>query len=306
LLVVVNNTFANPQFQGLLAGIHDNLLLVADEMHNLGAPRLRRSLPDKANFRLGLSATPDRHGDEQGTKALADYFGPPVLEFGLKEAIEHGFLCQYYYHPVIVPLTEDEMSVYKELSVRIARAYASDGDDDGPSDLVKRLLIERARLVGKAENKTIKLLPLLEERRTSQFNLVYCGDAKDGDGRQVDRVLRLIGTRIRMRANRFTAEETPTEREELLRDFASGRLQALVAIRCLDEGVDVPRTETAYILASSTNPRQFIQRRGRVLRRAPGKHTATIYDFITVPDLDDLASAIPPPSTSSETSSGES
>jgi superfamily II DNA or RNA helicase len=213
-----------------------------------------------------------------------------VLEFGLKEAIEHGFLCQYYYHPVIVPLTEDEMSAYKELSLRIARAYASEGgDDDGPSDRVKKLLIERARLVGKAENKMVKLLPLLEERRTSQFNLVYCGDAKDGGDRQVDRVLRLIGTRLGMRANRFTAEETPAERQEVLRDFVSGRLQALVAIRCLDEGVDVPRTETAYILASSTNPRQFIQRRGRVLRRAPGKRTATIYDFITVPDLDDLS-----------------
>lgn len=290
LLVAVNNTLANGPFQGLLRGLRDNLLLIADEMHNLGAPRLLRSLPENATFRLGLSATPDRHGDEQGTKALAQYFGPPVLEFGLREAIEHGFLCQYRYYPVVVPLTGDEMSAYKELSARIARAYASDGaGDDGPSDRLKKLLIERARLIGKAENKTTMLLPLLDARSDSQFNLVYCSDASDGDERQVDRVLRLIGTRLGMRANRFTAEETPAQRQELLRDFASGRLQTLVAIRCLDEGVDVPRTETAYILASSTNPRQFIQRRGRVLRKAPGKHTATIFDFIAVPDLEELS-----------------
>lgn len=122
-------------------------------------------------------------------------------------------------------------------------------------------------------------------RRDSNYNLIYCGDVITDGERSVDAVLSLVGNELEMRANRFTSSETNAERREILAKFGTGEIQALVAIRCLDEGVDVPRTETAYILASSLNPRQFIQRRGRVLRRAPGKEYAYIYDFIVVPPV---------------------
>jgi len=289
--VTVNATFSNPPFQKLIEGFPGTLCFIADEMHNLGANIMLEALPDKASFRLGLSATPDRYGDEQGTKALAQFFGPQLIEFGLKEAIAHGFLCQYYYYPVPVPLTEEEMEEYKQLSIQIARAYGrGEADDDGPSDRLKGLLIKRARLVGMATNKLSSLTSLLLAKRDSFYNIVYCGDASDGDERHVEKVLRLIGKKVGMRANKFTSEEPAPKRQQLLRLFGQGEIQALVAIRCLDEGVDIPRTETAYILASSTNPRQFIQRRGRVLRRAPGKETATIYDFIAIPNIDQLRS----------------
>ena len=260
-------------------------------MHNLGATKNLKSLPVTATFRLGLSATPVRRGDEQGTKALEDYFGPEAIRFELKDAIENGFLCPYDYFPILVQLTDDEMEAYLELSIQIANIWGSDHDaDNGPSDKLKWLLLERARLIGGAENKFHELLPIISQDPDKAYNLVYCSDAKDPqtEERQVERAVRIISTEAHMRANKFTAGESPKQRKELLSDFEAGRLQVLVAIRCLDEGVDVPRTETAYILASSTNPRQFIQRRGRVLRRANGKTKATIYDFVTVPDLDDI------------------
>ncbi|MBL0011103.1 MAG: hypothetical protein IPP22_09110 [Nitrosomonas sp.] len=124
---------------------------------------------------------------------------------------------------------------------------------------------------------------MLHENKDTSFNLIYVGDVKTQDERQIERVMRIVGNELGMRVRKFTSDEDINIRKEILGQFTSGGLQAIVAIRCLDEGVDVPKTQNAYILASTTNPRQFIQRRGRVLRLAPGKKFARIYDFVTVP-----------------------
>jgi DNA phosphorothioation system restriction enzyme len=292
--VAVNDTFQSELFQRLLSGPNRSVLLIADEMHNLGASSYLSMLPTHVRFRLGLSATPIRHGDEEGTKGLEQYFGPVVGEFTLGDAIKSGFLCPYYYYPVPAELNADEMVEYKDLSVRIGKAFAAGGgDEDQPGGYLQALLIERARLISRISSKLALLGDILREKKDTKYNLVYCGDAKDEGVKQVDKALQLIGVSLQMKANKFTAEESADERRVLLDEFSKGERQVLVAIRCLDEGVDVPRTETAYILASSTNPRQYIQRRGRVLRNAPGKKTATIYDFIAVPNLEDLARTNP-------------
>jgi len=292
--VAVNKTFANVPFQRLLNRIPGTLCLIADEMHNLGAPRMLTKLPQRADFRLGLSATPDRDGDERGTNALKEFFGPELINFDLSKALEYEFLSPYLYFPILVQLTGEEMDAYMALSLDIGQAYArGEAGEDGPSAKLTALLMKRARLVGCATNKLPRLIQLLSERRESRFNIVYCGDAYDGDESHVKKTLRLIGTEAGMRANKFTSAETAVERQRLLQLFAAGDIQTLVAIRCLDEGVDIPRTETAYMLASSTSRRQFIQRRGRILRRAPGKAQATIYDFLAVPNIDNLAHQSP-------------
>lgn len=284
--ITVNATFCSPRFQALLSDISAPLLFIADEMHNMGGEKIRTMLPVAAKFRLGLSATPDRHNDDLGTAIIREYFGETVAEYGIAQAIADGTLTRYFYHPVLVEFTDDEMDRYKELSARIAREMArGSGDNHESSEALKYLLIERSRLIGSAEGKARALRSLLMTRRDSNYNLIYCGDVITDGERSVDAVLSLVGNELEMRANRFTSSETNAERREILAKFGTGEIQALVAIRCLDEGVDVPRTETAYILASSLNPRQFIQRRGRVLRRAPGKEYAYIYDFIVVPPV---------------------
>ena len=147
------------------------------------------------------------------------------------------------------------------------------------------LLIKRARLLNNVTNKLTVLSELLDEQRRIQHALFYCAPG------QIDDVLRLIGLEHGLRVHRFTAQEPNAERTKLLQRFANGRLDGLVAMKCLDEGVDVPNTRSAYFLASSGNPREFIQRRGRILRRAEGKAFAVVHDLIAVPPISSRSSA---------------
>lgn len=288
-VVTTNSTFSTPTFQERLGRIETQLLVIADEVHNLGSGAFQRLLPDHAQYRLGLSATPERWYDESGTEALRRYFGSVVFEYGLKRAIAAGALTPYNYYPVLVELTPDEADEYFGLSREIAQRFAQEDAQWGEDRALKFLLLKRARLLANARNKLDALRGLMQPLRDSTHNLFYCGDGEveytpeDRDIRQLEAVLRLLGREFGMKVNSYTAETYLSERDQLREEFASGELQGLVAIRCLDEGVDIPETHRAFILASSTNPKQFIQRRGRVLRRAPGKEFAEIYDFIVTP-----------------------
>jgi len=290
-VVVVNRTFAGDKFQKAISDIDANICLVADEMHNLGAENNIAKLPKHAQFRLGLSATPVRHMDDIGTTALEDYFGKQVIEFTLKDAIDRGYLCKYKYFPQPCSFDDDELEEYISLSKAIARSMGSKNADSEMNEHLKKLLIKRARLIAGAKSKMDLLARLLKDKTDTKHNLVYCGDNIEEDERYVEKVTKLLGNDLKMKVHPFTAMEDKAERRGLLDQFSSGQLQALIAIRCLDEGVDVPKTKTAYILASSTNPRQYIQRRGRVLRRAEGKTFAEIYDFIVVPNLEKIRRA---------------
>jgi len=299
-IVVVNRTFLSAEFQALLCPKKVPHLLIADEMHNLGAENLRMRLNPEIHYRLGLSATPQRHLDFEGTQALFDYFGNIVFTYDLRRAIEDRNLCRYYYYPILVQLTEEEQVQYEQISAEISRLM-SIRDPDMPFPLnIKMKLLERARLLASAEGKIPALLAVIRKLKANNHPisnaLVYCGDGRvdepDEDDRfmrQIDVAARELGIAADLKIRRFTHSETPREREQILSDLRNRRLDALVAIRCLDEGIDLPNICMGFVLASSTNPRQFIQRRGRLLRNAPGKEYAEIWDFIvSPPDLTDL------------------
>jgi len=288
-VVVTNSTFASESFQQRLRYLPAKTMLIADEVHNLGAARLATALPENVRLRLGLSATPERWLDPDGTERLRRYFGK-VLEprLGIREAIQLGALTPYRYYPVLVELTDDEREQYLDLSAKISRLYGVDeADPDNP--VLTALLLKRARLIGTAANKLKALRRIGESHRDAADMLFYCGDGQvesevdDGIRRQVEEVTRILGTELGVRVAPYTAGTDTDERDTLRDDLEAKRLQGLVAIRCLDEGVDIPSVRTAVILASSTNPRQFVQRRGRVLRRCEGKAYAEIYDMIVVP-----------------------
>ena len=279
--ITTHDTFISDTMQRMLTRLQGDAVLVADEAHHLGATKSRQNLPNLFNHRLGLSATPNRWFDPEGTAALRTYFGETVYEFPLARAIEAGYLCPYSYLPHLVELTEGELYEYEVLTAKIAKLYARKNDDEVTEKLLEALLRQRADLLNKAENK----LPMLKQLVVNQSEplhhaLFYCAPG------QIDEVIPMLGHELGLRVHRFTAEESTEERRSLLERFASGSLQGLVAMKCLDEGVDVPGTQSAYILASSSNPREFIQRRGRILRSAPGKAEAKIYDLIAVPSLD--------------------
>ncbi|KAB8316850.1 DNA phosphorothioation system restriction enzyme [Tolypothrix campylonemoides VB511288] len=296
-VITSNSTLIGDGFQSQLKYFPEKTLIIGDEAHNLGAPRLEESLPRRIGLRLALSATPERYFDEGGTQSLFDYFGPVLQpELTLRDAIAQNALVHYLYYPILVELTETESRTYAKLTQKIGRAllyrqrenieFADEDNED-----LKPLLMQRARLIGAAENKLNALRELMSTRRETTHTLFYCSDGSQEAGRsslrQLKAVAKILGVELGYKVSTYTAQTSLEEREVLRRQFESGELQGLVAIRCLDEGVDIPAIQTAVILASSANPRQFIQRRGRVLRPHPKKERATIFDMIVLPpDLD--------------------
>ena len=288
-LITTNATLIGEGLQSQLKYFPARTLIIGDEAHNLGAPRLEQSLPRNIGLRLALSATPERYFDEQGTEVLFDYFGPVLQpELTLADAMRQGALVRYLYYPVLVELTEAETVTYAKLTKRIGWALMDEEDFEN-NDTVTSLLMQRARLIGAAANKLEALRQVMANRLDTSHTLFYCGDgAIEGslsqeNKHQIAAVTQLLGAELGYRINTYTAETPLAEREELRRQFETGQLQGLVAIRCLDEGVDIPAVQTAVILASTGNPRQFIQRRGRILRPHPGKQRATLFDMIVLP-----------------------
>lgn len=289
-IATTSATLQTPTFQEQLRRIRAPMLVIGDEAHNYGSAKIARCLPPQAAYRVGLSATPEKWMDPEGTARIVEYFGKIVHSYGLKEALDDEILTPYVYHPTLVALEPEEAEKYEEYTAKLAKFGISDDASD-LSDGAKSLLLKRARLLASARGKLPVLQAMLERRRDDTHMLIYCGDGRPEAGedempaRQIEEVVAMAED-LGIICALYTADTPPDRRRSILQDFDAGRIQALVAIRCLDEGVDVPSTRTAFILSSSTNPRQFVQRRGRVLRRSPatGKTRAEIFDFFMVPD----------------------
>ena len=304
--VCTNATFTNPFVQEQIDKIKTPILLVVDEAHNFGAVSYSRLLDDRFTYRLALSATLERHRDEEGTQLLYRFFGKKCIEYPLSRAIEEGKLTPYKYYPVLVYLHENELSQYEDLSYEMTNCIIK--DKNGKYKLSKYgeiLAMRRARVVAGAAEKLEALrreiLPFVHDNNI----LVYCGatnvladnaDSSSSDPddiRQIEAVTKILGNELGMSVAQFTSKENIETRTMIREQFQqANRLQAIIAIKCLDEGVNIPGIRTAFILASTTNPKEYIQRRGRVLRKAPNKPYAIIYDFVTLPRPLDAVSSL--------------
>ena len=304
-IITTNKTYIGEIFQAKLksrvfdGGLHH--LLIADEVHNLGSKKGRKCLPDQIKMRLGLSATPEREIDPVGTEAVLNYFGGVCFEYSMKQAMADGYLSPYSYKVILVELTDVETEKYLDLTLKLAKLFHGNHDPEIEiSSNIENLLIQRARIIANAENKLGALDEALRELTIPLRKAIfYCGDgiSKNEIGlekRQIEKVTHLLGDKHKKSVRTFTFLESPKEREDIIRELTNDDLDGVVAIRCLDEGIDLPELSMGFFLASSSNPRQFIQRRGRLLRKAPGKEKAIIYDFIVTPpdfggDIDDNA-----------------
>jgi len=286
IVLATLQTASSAAFLGLCEG-GDHLFLVADEVHRLGATGAQRIFTLDSGARLGLSATPERAGDPEGTQAILDYFeGVVPPPFGIAEAIASGALTPYAYsvHPIYLGAEEQER--WQTLTDEYRRLYAraeSGGDtsEAGIAARLKMLLIRRARIVKAARGKIeVAARVLRSHYRPGQRWIVYCDDQTQlGEVREA-----LLAAGLTDVHEYHSA--MAGDRGRTLDKFNSvGGI--VVSIRCLDEGVDIPAVSHALILASSRNPREFIQRRGRVLRRAPGKTLAYLHDVIVAPHASD-------------------
>lgn len=285
VLLTTNDSFGKKEIQYLLQEVNENLLLIADEAHTLGSEKRSQYLTDLFDYRLALSATFERHWDNRGTKKLKRFFGKNVFSYSLDQAIRDGYLTPYEYYPVICYLSEEEYKEYVAISRELTKYFIDDDDSLGLSEIGKMLLIKRARVVAASRDKITRLFEIMEDYVDQRNMLIYCGatDIYGTSCRQIDYVVEQLRRKWNMKVDRFTCEENIDDRKRLLKALGNGTIQALTAIKCLDEGVNVPSIETAFILASANNPKEYIQRRGRVLRKSEGKEKAVIYDFISLP-----------------------
>ena len=289
------------------------VLMIADECHNMGSGSLVKRLKEIPYLRrIGLSATPERQFDENGNNKLRKFFGSEehyTYEYSMKEAIDKGVLCRYMYYPHIVKLTSDEMDAYLELSEKISRYFNYNTCSfDEQDEMLKRLLLARKRIIHKAVNKLAMFKEIIqkrfEEKGNLKYSLIYVPEgnrpdyldsaddfdhteeiADDNDAEHLINQYTLAVTEIdrSVTVRKFVSGQQ--DREEILSDFAAGKLHVLTSMKCLDEGVDVPRSELAIFCSSTGNPRQFIQRRGRVLRTHKDKKMAELHDLVVVPEV---------------------
>ncbi|MEV4383425.1 DEAD/DEAH box helicase family protein [Streptosporangium sp. NPDC049644] len=281
LVVATNHTFASEDFQRRLK-TGDHLLIVADEMHRAGSNKVLSVLEQaRCGATLGLSATFRRQFDDEGTDRLLEFFGPvlsPVI--GLAEALMLGLLVPYDYRLHELTLDDDEMEEYRQLTKRIGQLVGQGQSVNSPDSPLQMLLIRRARVLKQARQKVPMAAEILrDEYKPGDRWLVYCDDLTQL------KTLTQECLAAGLPALEFYAD-MPGNRDAVIRSLSEyGGI--VVAIRCLDEGIDIPVTDHALILASSTVEREYIQRRGRVLRRAPatGKVSAEVHDLMLVDSL---------------------
>jgi superfamily II DNA or RNA helicase len=311
IVIVTYASFPRPKFQSYFTQLPKDTILIADETHNLGSQGLLRLLPNiHLEKRIGLSATPHRKFDEAGNISIQEFFNdepPYIVSYSMEEALKIGWLCKYTYHPHIVKLTDQEMEKYKELSLQLLRMGMFDKETGAfkSSPEIEKKLLERKRIIHKAANKLDAFKDILrsefDKRKNLKYTLIYVPEGIETSFDETDFIEetedenRLINEYTRAVSNtddsvmvkQFTSNSS--NREEILKNFEESKIHVLTSMKCLDEGVDVPRSELAIFCASTGNPRQFIQRRGRVLRLHKDKIHATIHDLVVVPEIDDIS-----------------
>ncbi|TXD53920.1 DEAD/DEAH box helicase family protein [Polaribacter sp. IC063] len=300
-------TFRGDRFQNIFNDLFKkefkNITIIADEAHTLGSTKLLNILPNGIEKRIGLSATPERQYDEVGQQALCNFFDayPPkyTFDYNMKKAIDEKVLCKYYYYPIVVELETEELNAYKELTKKLNKFLDPNTGRYKDDPYVNMLLIKRKSIIHKARKKSNCLVEIINDIGRDNFKYAfiyvpegyeanYAEEDIDYDNSDDDNIIsdytELLYKEFKLKLKKFTGKTK--NREGILNQFSDGKLDALLAMKCLDEGVDIPQTQYAIFCSSTGNPRQYIQRRGRVLRYHDKKEHADIYDMIVKPVLD--------------------
>jgi len=301
-LITTISSFSSSEIQLWIPRIK-NLAIVVDEAHNMGSTNLLAKLPSNASYRLALSATMDRYKDQSGTESLRRFFGTTCISYSLEDAIGK-YLTNYYYYPICCMYNCSEYKMFVSSNEKLDEVLSNPHSSKADKAKAKNDYIEYSYTLNAGmESKFQNLEHLMRGFEGKNHFLIYCGKTKvDSNGdydedshsesiRAIDKTAQIVGMNgIGLKISRITYREAAQDRKRILSEFDAGETDGLIAISCLDEGVDVPSIKTAVIMTSSNNPREYVQRRGRVLRLYPGKEYATIYDMVVLPrGLDDVA-----------------
>lgn len=283
IVITTITSFNLERFEKTIAKSRQKKLLIVDEAHRF--TQLNESLKERYPYMLGLSATPFSGKNTAKGNALMAFFGGQVFNLPIEVAMERGFLVGYNYYPIYVHTTDQEEALFRQKSLQIAACFKN-GICIDPDNLVK-LLRARLRILSMAQEKIDGIDELIQHIQEHHHFIVYCGDGHLFDAgtdeiRHIQYVKRHLST-FGFKASQFTASETMSERMQLIDAFNNGEIDVLAAIRCLDEGINIPSIHGALILSSNDDYREFVQRRGRILRLFEGKEYANIYDVIVLP-----------------------
>ncbi len=297
-LVIISTygSFILDRFQRQFSKIQKEFLLIADEAHNMGANNIKSKLKNlSVSKKIGLSATPKRVYDPEGTIAIDHFFEdtpPYTYSFGMEKALDYGYLTEYKYYPKIVELTEEEFQEYSAISKQLLKYFDFENGKFREDPIVEILLLKRKNIVHKAYNKLSlfsEIVGELKKENKCKYVFAYIpeGNYINDEGEQtrlLNEYLKKIGDDYpSTKMNSYTSLDDNLN--EILRGFEEGKIEILMAMKMLDEGVDVPRAEIGIFASSTGNPRQFIQRRGRLLRKHKDKTYSTIYDMVVIPKL---------------------
>lgn len=303
LVITTHKTFSSKDLIQIIKNNTEDFdtLLIADEVHGLGAEISLNGLIPEYCKRLGLSATPKRWFDDYGTDELYEYFGNIIFKFPIDKAIntinpatQETYLTPYEYLPKLSTLDDEELDEYLDMSKAIGYKYAISKNDPKQLKQLQSMIFKRANIIKNAASKYDELEIILDQLGNVKWTIIYCSNE------QIDKVMKIVNKRM-IKAHRFTMNEGTkpekkyggdSEREFLIKKFADGEYECLVAMKCLDEGVDIPPARVAILMSSSGNPREYIQRIGRVIRRFEGKEKAIIYDIMALPPINRIPSRI--------------
>ena len=287
ILISTITSFRMERFDKAIKKYSGDRLLVVDEAHRF--TNRENEMHNAYKYMLGLSATPYSGKSSENGKELMEFFGGQVFSLTIEDALKRGFLVPYYYYPIYIHATEDEEEKFNKYS-RIISGCFRNGVCIDPDRLVKSLR-NRLRVISMAEEKQTNIKKIIGNVAESDHFVVYCGDGKLFDNetgeelRHIQSIKRFL-SEFDYKSSQFTARENMQERMQLVDSFNKGEISALAAIRCLDEGINIPSIKSALILSSNDDYREFVQRRGRILRKYKDKKYAKIYDVVVLPSSD--------------------
>lgn len=284
-------SFKMQRFSNTLSKSNEDKLLIVDEAHRF--TDCSEDMRTQFKYMLGLSATPFSDKSAQRGKELMEFFGGQVFSLPIEEALERKFLVPYYYHPIYVHASEEDEKKFQYHTHRILSCFKNNVCIN--PDLLVKSLRNRLRVISMAEEKQDKIDYIVSQVKENDHFVVYCGDGRLFDNntgeelRHIQSVKRVLSAHG-YKPSQFTAQENMDERMQLVDAFNKGEISALAAIRCLDEGINIPSIKSALILSSNDDYREFVQRRGRILRtyreNGKDKEFAHIYDVVVLPSHD--------------------
>lgn len=283
ILITTIKSFYSAKFEKVINLSDEEKLLIVDEAHRFTQrpENLRRAY----SYMLGLSATPINGKQNESGIVLLDFFGGLAYNLPIEEALERNFLVHYNYFPVYVTATSAEEENFNAISSNMAGCFR-DGVLIDRERFVKYVRA-RLRIMGMAEEKLARIKTFVDQIKEKDHFVVYCGDGRLFDEQDEEiRHIQFVQNQMDdmgIRTSQFTANENMDRRMELVDMFNKQEIDALVAIRCLDEGINIPSIKSALILSSNDDYREFVQRRGRILRKYKGKKSADIYDVVVLP-----------------------